>query len=382
MTHRDRAWSRWTSGIHARWKACPRWARRCAAVAVLVLTLAVIAATALSPWLSSIARDDSVESLGRRFHSDVRLARLDVRLLPWPMAYGEELSIRPSDCPQGTPPLVRVKAFTVTAGYLGFFRTPVNVSHVQVDGAEITIPPTRALECRAAPRRTGAVPAPADCAEELAPGREGVPPSPGGADRGRDDDRVHATRIDARDVQLRLVPRTPGRSDRVFDIAHVVLRSVGRREPLDYEATLTNPIPRGDVAAAGSFGPWDADQAGHTPVSGRFTFDKADLGTIKGLRGTLDAHGDFTGVLERISVKGETRTPAFGLGISDQRLPLTTRFDATVDGTNGETLLHDVQAKLGDTSIASSGKVTDSQGGKGAKSSSTRGSRAAGSRMR
>ena len=176
---------------------------------------------------------------------------------------------------------------------------------------------------------------------------------------------MHVTRIDARDVQLRLVPRTPGKSDRVFNIAHVVLRSVGRREPLDYEATLTNPIPRGDVAAAGSFGPWDADEAGHTPVSGRFTFDKADLGTIKGLRGTLDAHGDFSGVLERISVKGETRTPAFGLGISDQRLPLTTRFDATVDGTNGETLLHDVQATLGDTSIASSGKVTDSQGGKG-----------------
>ena len=183
MTQRDRAWSRWTSGIHARWKACPRWARRCAAVPVLVLTLAVIAATALSPWLSSIARDHLVESLGRRFHSDVHLARLDVRLLPWPMAYGEELSIRPSDRPQGTPPLVRVKAFTVTAGYLGFFRTPVNVSHVQVDGAEITIlPRARSNVARRHVDREQSL-APADRAEEQEPGREGTPPSPDGADR-------------------------------------------------------------------------------------------------------------------------------------------------------------------------------------------------------
>ena len=360
------------SGMRARWNVCPRWARRLVTSLAVVLALVAALAIALSPWLSRVARTHLVESLERRFDSHVELSRLDIRLVPWPRAHGEELTITPTDRPQGAPPLVRVKAFTVTAGYLGFFRLPVRVNHVDVDGAEIIILPRR--------RRGDATPAGEQAhgettarrvreeeEEQQQPSGGDEAPSARGDDESDDDegDRVHVTRIDARNVQLRLVPRRAGKSDRVFDISRVVLRSVRRHEPLEYEARLSNPIPRGDVAATGAFGPWNADEAGQTPVSGRFTFNNADLDAIKGLKGILDAHGDFAGVLERIAVRGETSTPAFGLSTSDQRLALTTRFDATVDGTNGETLLNDVEARLGDTMIASTGKVSDKQGGKG-----------------
>lgn len=327
-----------------------RWGRLLAITAIVALALAVIGAVAIGPWLSGIASRRLVEAMERRFDSRVSIERLDVQLVPYPRASGDELTITPTTRPEEAPPLIRVRRFTVSAGYLGFFRSPIRVGHVDVDGAEIIILPDDEDDEERREASTAAPPKGEGEAETTEQGESAGY-------------RVHVNRIDVRDIQLRLVPRKAHKSDRVFDIAHVSLRPVRRDAPLEYEATLVNPLPRGNIIAAGSFGPWSADDPGETPVSGRFTFTGADLGTIDGLRGTLEADGEFTGHLERIAVRGRTRTPEFGLTISDQVLPLDTTFAATVDGTNGDTLLHDVQARLGQTPISVSGAVTDDEKG-------------------
>jgi hypothetical protein len=56
-------------------------------------------------------------------------------------------------------------------------------------------------------------------------------------------------------------------------------------------------------------------------------------------------------------VNGETRTPDFGLSTSTNRLPLTTRFEACVDGTDGDTYLDRVDATLKATRIEASGRI-------------------------
>ena len=64
-------------------------------------------------------------------------------------------------------------------------------------------------------------------------------------------------------------------------------------------------------------------------------------------------------------MKGETRTPDFRLNIAKNPLPLTTTFEAVVDGTDGDTYLNAVNAKLRQTPILASGAITGTPGVKG-----------------
>ena len=64
---------------------------------------------------------------------------------------------------------------------------------------------------------------------------------------------------------------------------HIQLHNVGPNEPWRYDATLTNAIPRGEIHANGTFGPWQADSPRASPVTGKYTFDRADMNTIRGM---------------------------------------------------------------------------------------------------
>jgi hypothetical protein len=89
------------------------------------------------------------------------------------------------------------------------------------------------------------------------------------------------------------------------------------------------------------------------------------LGTIKGIGGFLDSEGEFAGQLDRIAVRGDTRTPDFSLDTSRQPVSLTTKFQAVVDGTDGDTYLENVDAHFLRTSVTAKGAVTGTKGVKG-----------------
>src|SRR5207247_2211924 len=54
---------------------------------------------------------------------------------------------------------------------------------------------------------------------------------------------------------------------------------------------------------------------------------------------------------------GEASVPDFRLKMAGHRMPLTTRFDVLVDGTNGNTVLKPVIGRLGTTEFKTSGGV-------------------------
>jgi len=128
-----------------------------------------------------------------------------------------------------------------------------------------------------------------------------------------------------------------------------------------FDAGLINPVPRGVIDTQGMFGPWHADEPGLTPVSGNYIFQNADMDVIKGLGGTLSSAGSYHGVLERIEVDGTTETPDFSLDLAGQKVPLNTRFKAIVDGTNGDTILERVDARLNNSSITAKGSIVRTQ---------------------
>jgi autotransporter translocation and assembly factor TamB len=143
------------------------------------------------------------------------------------------------------------------------------------------------------------------------------------------------------------------------------MEGVGIERRMPFRAELTNPIPRGEIETEGRFGPWSRESPGATPLEGKYSFTNVDLSTIKGIAGTLTSTGDFRGALGRIEVTGETRTPDFRLEVAGNALPLTTTFEAQVDGTDGDTYLKAVDATLGRTAIATSGAIASTPGVKG-----------------
>ena len=124
-----------------------------------------------------------------------------------------------------------------------------------------------------------------------------------------------------------------------------------------YNAALTNPRPPGAIHAVGSFGPWNAEEPGDTPLSGNYTFEKADLGVFAGIAGILNSTGHFDGTLNSIHANGQASVPDFRLKMAGNAVSLVTQYEALIDGTNGNTILQPVRAMLGTTKFITSGGV-------------------------
>jgi hypothetical protein len=287
---------------------------------------------------TSVLRGLVVSTLSDRLDSEVELSAFAVDTFPTVIVRGSGLVIRHRGR-RDVPPLVSVKSFTVTGGVFDLMRRPRRFRTVALDGLEINIPPG-GLGIK------GGSPPPVT---------EGEPgPSP-----------LIVERLVSTDAVLRIIPRREGKDPKVFAIHSLEMGTLGLGQQMPFKAELTNPIPKGSIETSGTFGPWAREDPGATPLAGHYTFDDADLDTIKGIGGILDSTGDFSGQLNRIAVKGQTSTPDFHLDISRQPVPLNTKFEAVVDGTDGDTYLNDVSATLQETSISAKGAVTGTKGVKG-----------------
>lgn len=81
--------------------------------------------------------------------------------------------------------------------------------------------------------------------------------------------------------------------------------------------------------------------------------------------GTLSSAGKFAGVLVELEVNGRSDTPDFSLDEVGTPVPLHTDFSATVNGTNGDTLLHPVTALLAGSVVIAEGEVVRVPGAHG-----------------
>ena len=169
-------------------------------------------------------------------------------------------------------------------------------------------------------------------------------------------------KVDMDGVVLNVLPKNASKKPLVFDIQHLTLTSAGPRVAMKYQAKLTNPKPPGKIESSGTFGPWVTEEPGMTPLKGDYTFKDADLSVFKSIAGILQSTGDFEGSLSTIQARGEARVPDFRLTMSGNRVPLQTRFEVLVDGTNGNTVLSPVRATLGKTYFTTSGAVLKHEG--------------------
>ena len=315
--------------------------RRTLFVAFLLVAIVVAVLMSAASRATPHVRDQVVTALNDRFRSEVALDQFQVSVFPRPEVTGAGLEVRWAGR-DDVPPLIKIGTFGASAGALGVLGTPVRLRTVQLDRLEILIPPGGI-------RRAAGEVAEADSTPES----------------GRQPTRLTIDEIIAHAAQLRIASKTPGKLPRVFDIHDLHIFGYGKQEGAEFRASLTNPKPRGRVETKGRFGPWHAGEPRRTPVGGEYVFSNANMNTIKGLGGTLSSHGTYTGVLERIEVAGETNTPDFSIDVAGQPVPLTTRFKAVVDGTNGNTYLEQVNARIFESHIHAKGAVVRTEDVKG-----------------
>ena len=308
------------------------------AVGAVLIALAMVAAAGSR---TSTLRRVIIDTLADRLDSEVQLDAFSVDLFPTVDIRGEGLVVRLRGH-DDVPPLIRLRSFAINGGLLGLLSRPRKFKELTIAGLEITIPPGGA-----------------DFREHY--GRAADPES---RDQ-RSASPIHIEQLTASDALLRLIPRRAGKQPREFAIHRLTMQGVGVERRMPFQAELTNPLPRGEIRTEGRFGPWSTESPAATPIQGKYAFDNVDLSTIKGIAGMLASTGEFGGPLGRIDVKGETRTPDFRLNLARNAMPLTTRFQAVVDGTDGDTYLKAVDAQLRRTAILASGAITGTPGVKG-----------------
>ena len=309
-----------------------RWAIPATLAVIVVVVAAVQIAIARA---GPILKGRVVETLRARFGSDVQLDSLHVTVLHGVDVTGGGLRIFPTSevmAAGDRTPVIAIAQFDFHATLSGLIFRPTHVGTVHVRGLAIHIPPAD-MRNKASPhrRRLGKV-------------------------------KVRVDEIVCDDSKLVIGTDKPDKDARVFRLKHVVLRDLGPGTAWPYDAILTNPIPQGEIHATGKFGPWNTDNPGDSDVSGKYVFEHADLNTIKGLGGILQSTGSFIGRLDRIAVHGKTYVPDFSLDTANHPMALTTEFQATVDGTSGDTYLERIDAKLRGSPFVCKGAVVNVKG--------------------
>jgi len=348
-------------------------------LAVALGVIGAIAAVLVYRWQMPRVRGEIVRILSQELGARVELADLQVSPGWQVRVEGRGLVLHHARETPDVPPLISIDRFTISAPVLAVLSSPIRIDAVEIERLSIFIPkrrdaderegeggegPTSKESDESAPAQGDAAgsrsPDASDQAEETeAPGASADEPAPRGPSP------VVIGRVVVTDASLALQSSKPDRPPKSFLIHNVTLTDAAFDRPVPFEAHLTNPTPEGVIRTTGRFGPWEPGEPALTPVEGEYRFEQADLGTIKGIGGTLDSTGAFKGPLERIAVEGTTRTPDFSLDIGGAALPLETTFLALVDGSNGDTLLEDVRAVLGTTPLSAKGGIVHTPGRQG-----------------
>ena len=300
-------------------------------ISAAVVVFAVAAWALSAKALSGVVRQRMISALEENFASTLEEKDLEVSLFPHIAIVGSGIVFHLQNRPN-LPPLFTIRKLTATANPLGLLAR--HISFVRIEGLDIHIPPREENTQR--PKTS-----------------EKRPP------------RFVVDEIIADGTKLTTIPRDSWKTPLHFDIQHLRLYGGGPADAMKFDAALTNAKPPGEIKSDGMFGPWNREEPGDTPVSGKYTFRDADLSVFKGIAGKLSSDGTYHGTLGQIEVAGTTDVPDFRVTIADNPVHLTTQFSAVVDGTDGDTQLQSVAAQLGHTPIAAQGSVEGKQGVRG-----------------
>ncbi len=314
---------------------------------VLLALLGILAAIAVTALLSIPIRSETLKArvialLTEELESEVTIETLQGHVFPRVSVSGTGVVIRQKGRTD-VPPLISIAEFEIRGSLRDLMQHPRHVSEVRLRGLEVKI-------------------SPGDDDDDS--DKKDKSEAQNQADTRRLQ-RVIIDRFEAPDTVITLIPRKVGKQPKVFTVHHLVMDSLGVNQTIPYIATLTNPVPKGEIETSGTFGPWNVAHPARTPITGKYVFANANLDTIHGLAGVLSSTGEFHGPIDRIEIQGTTDAPNFQVDVGGQPVPLKTRFTAVVDGSDGDTYLQKVDASFLETSMTAHGAVIGLEGVQG-----------------
>ena len=300
---------------------------------MILLAVAVVCVRIVIVRAQPILRARVIDTLSARFHSRVELAEIHVWVANGVHVDGKGLKIYGASDPNrwedGFQPLLEVGEFRFQTALRSLFREPMHVDIVYVNGMTVNIPPTNDRK-------------------ELAGFRQ----------QGRKMRmRIAVDRFVCTDTRLLINTPKASKPPPEFDISDLRMKEIGPGLPLRFDATLINPKPVGDIHSTGQFGPLNEEKPRDTALAGDYSFTNADLGSLRGIGGILSSRGTYEGTLGRLEVQGQTDTPDFQIAVSGHPVPLHTEFHAIVDGTDGDTYLDPVKARVLHSSFTATGRI-------------------------
>jgi len=303
-----------------------RWVKIAASVVALALVMVVVVIATHWPFTQGAV----VQALEQMFASKVELKSFRVTYFA-PGCVMEGVRFRRNG-DQDAPAIASVDKLTITGSYAGFFMFPKQISRVMVEGLRVFASPES--------RRAG----------NLA--------LPGGGDQ----TKVVVGEINADGAVVEFSSGKKDAKPLKFEIHTLTLNGAGHGRAMAFHARLNNPVPPGEIRADGQFGPLRRDDPGKTAASGEYVFEHADLGSVPAIGGMLSSRGKFGGVLEQLEVAGSTDVPDFEVDRSRHAVHLKTKFEATVNGMDGDVKLKSVGAEFGKTALVARGDVAGEGG--------------------
>lgn len=291
-----------------------------AGIAAGILVIWVGAVALIARW--GLGRDRVARALGEETASQVEFQGFRYVYFPRPGCVAEGVTFRRNGS-SGEVPLITARKITLDSSFMGLLRRHVSV--LEAEGVQVT------------------------------PGGKGWPTSSSSS-------TTEVDHLIVRNSVLQ-VERGDGSSPLRFAVHELTIDDLGDGTEMKFHVALSNAIPPGEIVASGKFGPWSQQDRGATMISGSYTFRHADLSAIDGIGGLLSSDGKFHGPLNRLAVEGSTDTPDFEVIRTRKKFPLTTRFQAEVNGTNGDLVLKKVQARLEKTEITGTGSVKPQEPG-------------------
>jgi len=306
----------------ARNKVLRRWILLSAAFVVVCMALGGIVLALNWPFTQTAV----TKALEDRFAREVKIRKFRSTYFP-PGCVAESIELLHGER-KDLPPLITVRTLTIRASYSGMLRIHKLVNDVQVAGLRVRVPPKDP-----------------DARHRLFP----LTNSTSGK-------ILTIGEINADGAVLEFLSEHEVGNHFTLPIDHLILDHVGERDPVTFHARFKNTEPPGEVRSDGRFGPWNDDNPASTELSGSYTYEHVKLGVFEGISGTLSSQGKFSGTLGHIDTEG-------GFDVSDfkvsggQVVRLASRFQAVIDGTNGDTYLTRVESHFGRTTVISQGDV-------------------------
>ena len=268
------------------------------------------------------------ESLRETFPSNVTIEHYKTQYFPHPGCTAEGVVFRSTSGPAGSPPVVSIQKLTIQGSYADFIFRPHHISRAYLEGLRLQVPPLK---------NTGAFTG------------------------GYSDSQMTIGEVVANGAVLEFESGN-GKPATRFDIHELSLGTVSAKDGMSYRLAMKNPTPPGEIISTGHFGPFHASDPSQTPVSGKFSFQQADLGVFKGVSGIVDSEGTFSGPLGQVKVDGTTTSQDFEVKRSKHAAPLSTHFQVVVNSMNGDVALTSVESTYFKTVINSSGSVAKKEG--------------------